>query len=92
MKRSGALPKVQTVCFLKFSALILGVGLLWTTTTWASQIVVPGLSTGQRVSKGELVGYLGDTGNARGTPHLHFGMGVTGGGLVNPYPTFRAVC
>ncbi len=52
----------------------------------------PGLTTGQRVSKGQLVGYMGDSGNARGTPHLHLGMGVTGGGLVNPYPTFRSVC
>ena len=52
----------------------------------------PGLSTGQRVAKGQLVGYMGDSGNARGTTHLHFGMGPTGGGLVNPYPTFRRVC
>jgi murein DD-endopeptidase MepM/ murein hydrolase activator NlpD len=53
---------------------------------WAS-----GLSTGQRVNKGQLIGYVGDSGNARGTPHLHLGM-IAGGIYVNPYPTVRAAC
>lgn len=50
-----------------------------------------GLSSGQRVSKGQIVGYVGDSGNARGTPHLHLGM-IVGGTYVNPYPTVRAAC
>jgi murein DD-endopeptidase MepM/ murein hydrolase activator NlpD len=53
---------------------------------WAS-----GLKTGQRVSKGQIIGYVGDSGNARGTPHLHLGM-IAGGVYVNPYPTVRPVC
>ncbi len=53
---------------------------------WAS-----GLKSGQRVYKGQLLGYVGDTGNARGTPHLHLGM-IVGGTYVNPYPTVRAAC
>ncbi len=53
---------------------------------WAS-----GLSSGQRVNKGQLIGYVGDSGNARGTPHLHLGM-IAGGIYVNPYPTVRAAC
>jgi murein DD-endopeptidase MepM/ murein hydrolase activator NlpD len=53
---------------------------------WAS-----GLSTGQRVNKGQVIGYVGDSGNARGTPHLHLGM-IVGGRYVNPYPTVRAAC
>jgi murein DD-endopeptidase MepM/ murein hydrolase activator NlpD len=53
---------------------------------WAS-----GLSTGQRVGKGQVIGYVGDSGNARGTPHLHLGM-IAGGVYVNPYPTVRAAC
>jgi murein DD-endopeptidase MepM/ murein hydrolase activator NlpD len=54
---------------------------------WAS-----GLSTGQRVDRGQRLGSVGDSGNARGTPHLHLGIAVQGGSWVNPYPTVRAIC
>lgn len=52
---------------------------------WAS-----GLKTGQRVSKGQVIGYVGSTGNAT-TNVLHLGM-IIGGRYVNPYPTVRPVC
>ncbi len=51
----------------------------------------PGIKTGATVSKGEIVGYNGDSGNARGgRPHLHFGIWVNT--WVNPYPTLSRSC
>jgi murein DD-endopeptidase MepM/ murein hydrolase activator NlpD len=47
-----------------------------------------GLSPGAEVLPGDIVGYVGDTGNARGTPHLHFEIHVDGR-PINPYPILR---
>ncbi|HEY1112890.1 MAG TPA: M23 family metallopeptidase [Chitinophagaceae bacterium] len=44
---------------------------------------------GQRVRKGQVIGTVGNTGNARSTPpHLHFGV-KQGKGWVNPLPLVK---
>jgi len=53
-----------------------------------------GLTEGQRVTRGQLIGHVGATGNANAqAPHLHFEVHVLGpekqwwkGEAINPYP------
>jgi murein DD-endopeptidase MepM/ murein hydrolase activator NlpD len=53
--------------------------------------LVDGFTQGMAVRTGDIVGYVGDSGNARGgAPHLHLGIYPRGGPPVDPKPILDA--
>jgi hypothetical protein len=57
--------------------------------SWAG--IRPDLAVGDAIRAGELIGWVGDSGNAEpGEPHLHFELRTPGGEPIDPYPSLRA--
>jgi hypothetical protein len=53
--------------------------------------IAPGIRVGARVKAGQLIGYVGDSGNAEATAsHLHFELRRPDGTPVNPYASLQA--
>ena len=72
----------------------LGGNRLWLTDSRGNQFYyahlsayAPGVENGTRVQSGQVIGFLGNTGQAITTPpHLHFEVHPGGGDSINPYP------
>lgn len=55
--------------------------------------VAPGIEVGVRVTQGQQVGSVGNTGNAATTPpHNHIGWFPGGGEAANPFPVISVAC
>lgn len=50
----------------------------------------PNVQVGTTIKAGQVIGYMGDSGNSPGVPHLHFEIRDPAGNPFNPYPSLLA--
>lgn len=78
-----------------FKTNALGGNAAWITSASGTRYYYAHLSawegSSRSVSKGEVIGYVGSTGNTT-VNHLHFEVHPGGGAAVNPYPYVRNAC
>jgi murein DD-endopeptidase MepM/ murein hydrolase activator NlpD len=81
--------------FAQFKTTSLGGNSIWVNGASGTRYFYAHLSawegSSRNVSQGEVIGYVGATGNTTAN-HLHFEVHPGGGAAVNPYPYVRAVC
>ena len=80
--------------FAEFKRSSAGGNAVWLTTSDGDKFYYAHLDAwegeSREVSTGEIIGYVGSTGNARG-PHLHFEV-HPGGSPANPFPFASSAC
>ena len=55
------------------------------------ECLLPGVEVGARVEAGQIIGWIGDSGNAEWTPpHIHFEIRMPNGLPVDPYKSLKA--
>ncbi len=81
--------------FAQFKTTNLGGNSIWVNGASGTRYFYAHLSawegSSRNVSRGEVIGYVGATGNTTAN-HLHFEVHPGGGRAVNPYPYVRGVC